>query len=89
MSSSKPALDAFDRHQFGGNPLVAVDRDQLDRRKPVQAAGEPSELPVMAEGESTKPVGRRSVRIAGGYLSKSENRLADGRHADFGSRASS
>ena len=49
MSSSKPALDALDGHQFGRNAAAAVDRDQLDRGEPVQAAGKPRDLAVIAE----------------------------------------
>ena len=42
-------LDAFDRHQLGRHAAVAVDLEQLDRGKPVQAAGEPRDLAVMAK----------------------------------------
>jgi hypothetical protein len=43
------ALDAFDRKQLGCRPPIAIDCKQFDRGEPVQPAGEPGNLSVMAE----------------------------------------
>ena len=43
-------FDALDRHQLGRGSAMAIDRDQLDGGEPVQPAGEPRDLAVMAEG---------------------------------------
>jgi hypothetical protein len=45
----KAVFDPVDGHELGGAALVTVELDKLDRREPVEAAGEPRDLSVMAK----------------------------------------